>query len=112
MPVMVLYKEKNIPVKICASIANELARVTDNLLGAKIEMRVIETVYTYNSNEIHVEMRFRDFNEWSDQKLNNYHNEVMKCIGKVLKTNKIKCSYSFYIIPSTPPRSIWEQNKS
>jgi hypothetical protein len=112
MPVMILYKNKSVSVKITDAMSLAIAKVTDELLKAKIEVRVLEPVSAYNANEIHLEMRFRDFGEWDDKQLENYHRSVMQVIGAVLKKHEIKCSYSFYILPSTPPRSIWAQAKS
>lgn len=109
MPVMVLYKEKSIPNAVAADISTTTAAITHDLLDAKIEVRVIEPVYAYNANEIHLEMRFRDFGEWTDEKLADYHEEIMSNLGEVLRSHHIKCTYSFYIIPSTPPRSMWAQ---
>lgn len=112
MPVMVLYKEKSIAATVAADICQKLAAITKALLQAKIEVRVLEPVSAYNANEIHVEMRFRDVNDWTEDDLQHYHSEVMDGIKYVLKEHGTKCSYSFYIIPSLPPRSIWSQQKT
>lgn len=111
MPVMVLYKDKSIATAVSEGIAEAVAAVTDKELKAKVEVRVIEPVTSFNSNEIHLEMRYREFMEWSEQQLASYHKAVMAAIGEVLKSENIKCAYSFYILPSTPPRSIWAQDK-
>lgn len=112
MPVMVLYKGQKINVSVTESIARALADVTKQQLDAAIEVRVVETVYAYNANEIHIEMQFRDFGEWTNEQIATYHEAVMGVIGKELKQAGVVCAYSFYIIPSTPPRSIWAQDKS
>lgn len=111
MPVMVFYKEKQIPTEIATKISEEIAQATKSLLNAAIEVRIIEPLATFNANEIHIEMQFRDFNEWDARQLEKYHNEIMELIGKILKNNTLHCSYSFYIVPSNPPKSIWAQNK-
>jgi hypothetical protein len=112
MPVMVLYKDKDIPAAVAESLAEEMAAVTQDLLDAKIEVRAVEPVYRFNANEIHVEMRFRDFGDWSDEQLKTYHEAIIKCMGEVLDRQGVGCTYSFYIIPSVPPRSIWAQAKT
>jgi hypothetical protein len=111
MPVMVLYKDKDIPLAVVKVVIKEIALVTHELLDAKIEVRVVEPVYRFNANEIHIEMRFRDFGEWSNAKLEAYHSAVMEQGVKVLREHKVLCAYSFYIIPTTPPRSLWAQVK-
>lgn len=112
MPVMIFYKDKNIDISVAKAIAESLAKVTKQTLDASIEVRVVEPQYTYNSNEIHVEMRFRDFDEYSDKRLEEYHSIAMETVGQVLKKKGIKCQYSFYIIPTQPPRSMWSQETS
>jgi methionine synthase II (cobalamin-independent) len=112
MPVMVMYRDKIIDDKVCADVAEAIAQLSDKLLNAKIELRVLDTTYAYNSNKLHLEMRFRDFNEWSDSQLEDYHQQVMDILGDTLKAHSVKCGYSFYIIPSIPPRSIWSQDES
>lgn len=112
MPVMVLYKDKKIPAEIADDISSELARITDEMLKGKIEVRTIEPVGSYNANPIHLEMRFRDFAEWPDSELEKYHKSVMELIGRILEKKEIACAYSFYIIPSMPPRSKWAQAES
>ena len=109
---MVFYKDKIIPLLVASEISEELAVVTDAVLKAKIEVRILEPIYMFNANEIHIEVRFRDFNEWSNKQLEDYHGKTMKMIKKILQKHKIKCQYSFYILPSMPPRSIWTQEKS
>ena len=112
MPVIVLYKEKEIPTKVTTEIATSLAALTNEMLKAKIEVRVLEPVDSYNANEVHLEMRFRDFGEWSDDQLSTYHKAAMDLIGRVLASAGIRCSYSLYILPSDPKRSIWDQAKT
>jgi hypothetical protein len=112
MPVMVLYKDKSISVRTAEAISQAVADVTNEKLKAKIEVRVIEPVASFHPNEIHLEMRYREFNEWSDEQIEDYHQSVMVVIGKVLADNDVDCAYSFYILPSAPPRSIWAQGKS
>ncbi|MEK7571605.1 MAG: hypothetical protein AAB553_05005 [Patescibacteria group bacterium] len=109
---MVFYKDRDIKASIAEDVTKEVAETTQKLLAAKIEMRIIEPVATFNANPIHIEMQFRDFGDWSEKQLEDYHAEIMKSIGKVLKKNKITTQYSFYILPSLPPRSIWAQEKS
>ncbi len=112
MPVMVFYKDKTIPTTAANDVIQELADITEAELQAKIEVRVVEPIQTYNANEVHIEVRFRDFGEYTDQVLQNYHDRIMAGIGKALKKHKLTCQYSFYIVPTMPPRSIWAQNKS
>ena len=111
MPVMVFYKDKSISDKVAADVTQAVADVTDVVLDAKIEIRVIEPTQSFNANEVHIEMRFRDFKEWDDEALQQYHDRIMTAIGDVLKSHAVSCQYSFYIVPSLPPRSIWAQNK-
>lgn len=112
MPVMVLYKEKSISLDVTEAISKELADLTKADLDAAIEVRVVDVVQSHNANDIHIEMQFRDFKQWSDKRLEEYHAKVMSKIGDVLSAHDVKCAYSFYIIPSNPPRSIWAQNKT
>jgi hypothetical protein len=69
MPVMVLYKEKSIDLVVTEELMQAVAGVTDKELSAKIEVRVIEPVQTFNANGLHLEMRFRELNEWTDSEL-------------------------------------------
>lgn len=112
MPVMVLYSAKDIPVAVIADISKGVATLSTELLDASIEVRALQPVYAYNANEIHLEMGFRDFGEWSDERLADYHMQVMAKLGEVLSAHKLHCSYSFYIVPSAPPRAIWAQDKT
>jgi hypothetical protein len=109
---MVFYKDKSIPGEVAADVTQALADVTSAVLDAKMEVRVVEPVQSFNANEIHIEMRFRDFMEWDDDALQQYHDKIMAAIGDVLKSHGVSCRYSFYIVPSLPPRSIWAQSKS
>ena len=111
MPVMILYETKPFPSAMLNEIAQSIASLTKEQLDAKIELRVVQTVFAYNANEIHLEMRFRDFGDWTNEQLTDYHVAVMSKLGNILSRHKITGSYSFYIIPSTPPRSIWDQGK-
>ena len=111
MPVMMLYKDKKIPVDVAIKVADLLATMTSEKLNAKVEVRVVEPIYSHNANELHIEMRFRDFGEWSDKQIADYHDAVMQAIGNTLKEQGVKCAYSFYIVPSKPPRSMWAQEK-
>jgi hypothetical protein len=108
---MIMYKDKSVSDNVCEPIAHAIAQITDSLLDAKIELRIVETIFAFNANEVHIEMRFRDFGEWSDRQLEDYHKKIMASLGDILKEHHISCSYSFYIIPSVPPRSIWSQDK-
>jgi hypothetical protein len=112
MPVMVLYKDKSISNEVVAEMANALAAATQKRLKAKIEVRALEPVYRFNANEVHIEMRFRDFGDYTDEQLEHYHSEVMTKLGDILKKHKVICSYSFYILPSLPPRSLWAQGST
>jgi hypothetical protein len=112
MPVMVFYKDPSISLEAAQHITQALAKITKEILDAAIEVRVIEPEYTFNSNEVHIEVKFRDFGEYSDEKLATYHQSAMDKIGDSLKKHSIKCSYSFYIIPTPTPRSMWAQAKS
>ena len=112
MPVMVFYKDRVISTAVAAEIAEEIAKETKTLLNAAIEVRVVEPVYSFNANEIHIEMQFRDLNDWDEKQLASYHKAIMASIENVLKANNIHCQYSFYIVPSQPPKSIWAQGKS
>ncbi|HUD11718.1 MAG TPA: hypothetical protein VMS08_04875 [Candidatus Saccharimonadia bacterium] len=111
MPVMVLYKDKRISLSVAAQVTKTLADVTKAELGAPIEVRIVEPVDTYNANELHIEMGFRDFGEWTDKQLENYHASVMKQIEVTLRAEHVACAFSFYIVPSMPPRSLWAQTK-
>lgn len=112
MPVTVFYKDKSVPHGAAEEVMRELADATSSMLDAKIEVRVIEPVQSLNANAVHIEMRFRDFGEYSDKQLQQYHQKAMAAIGEALKKHDVKCQYSFYIIPSMPPRSIWAQERS
>jgi hypothetical protein len=112
MPVMIMYKAKSIPNDVSAAISEELSKVTRNLLKEAIEVRVIEHVQVYNANELHVEVRFRNTSQYSDELLQKYHEAVMFGIDAVLTQQDIKCAYSFYIIPSLAPPAIWGQAKT
>lgn len=111
MPVMVFYKDKGIPDAAAEAVIQEIADLTRTDLDAKIEVRVLEPKFSFNANEVHIEMRFRDFDEWTDEQVTQYHQKVMAGIGRVLKKHKASCQYSFYIIPTMPPRSLWAQGK-
>ncbi len=109
MPVMVLYQTRPFPEEVLEDIAHSLASLTNKQLSSKIELRAVQTTYSFNANEIHIEMRFRDFGEWSDKLMADYHAAVMKELGNIFNKHAIECAYSFYIVPSAPPRSIWGQ---
>lgn len=109
---MVFYKDKSVSLDVAEQVSKGLAKVSKEILDAAIEVRVVTTEYAYNANEVHIEVRFRDFAEYSDDKISTYHDAVMKEIGLILKANKVACRYSFYIIPTMPPRSMWAQAKS
>ena len=108
---MVLYRDKKITQSAIQEIMEELGRTTDALLKAKIEVRVFDVMQSYNANELHIEMRFRDFKEWSDSDLENYHKQVMSMLDGVLNKHNLAIAYSFYIVPTTPPRSMWDQGR-
>lgn len=113
MPVMVFYKDKSVKAEAAEEIMQVLADVTDEILKAKIEVRVVEPVLqSPNANAVHIEVRFRDFGEYGDQQLEQYHDKVMAAIGEALKKHQVDCHYSFYIVPSMPPRSIWAQGRT
>jgi hypothetical protein len=111
MPVMVLYQTREFPKEVLEGIANLLASVTHDQLDAKIELRALRTEYSFNANEIHIEMRFRDFGEWSSDQLTQYHETVMTQLSDVLRQHDFEGAFSFYILPSNPPRSLWAQAK-
>lgn len=111
MPVMVFYKDKSIEPEAAQEVMEALANVTSAELDAKIEVRVVEPVLSFNANKVHVEMRFRDFGEYTDKMLEEYHTKAMAAIGAALKKHNVACQYSFYIVPSMPPRSLWAQGK-
>jgi hypothetical protein len=112
MPVMVMYKDKSIPGDVSAAISEELARITQNLLKAASEIRVVEPVQAFNANEVHIEVRFRHTNEYPNELLKKYHEAVMFGIDAVLTQHDVKCAYSFYIIPTLAPPAIWGQAKT
>ena len=113
MPVMVLYKDKKIPLTIADDIATKTAKITHELaVDSAIEVRTLEPASTFNANEIHLEMAFRDFGDWSDEQLADYHEKVMSIIGAILKRHKLEAAFSFYILPTQPPRSIWAQSST
>ena len=112
MPVMVFYKDKSITAEAAQEVMQALADTTSSVLQAKIEVRVVEPVQSFNANDIHIEVRFRDFGEYKDDDLQRYHDEIMAAIGQALKKHGVKSQYSFYIVPSLPPRSIWAQGHS
>lgn len=112
MPVMVFYKDKNVPLEAAKDVMKALSEVTDEVLAAKIEVRVVEPVLlSANANPVHIEVRFRDFGEYTDEQLQLYHDKAMTAIGDGLRDYKLRGKYSFYIVPSMPPRSIWAQGE-
>ena len=111
MPVVVFYKDKKISDDVARRIINVLAEVSKDSLKAAIEVRVVEPVISYNANEIHLEMSFRDLGEWSVDQLKAYHHEVMADIKQLLLAAGVKCAFSFYITPQPSPPAIWEQIK-
>jgi hypothetical protein len=111
MPVMIFYKDKKVTAAAAQDVMQVLADVTARELQAKMEVRVVEPVMSLNANAVHIEMRFRDFNEWTDETLQSYHEKMMAKIGEALSSHDFHGQYSFYIVPSMPPRSIWSQGK-
>jgi hypothetical protein len=112
MPVMVLYKDKSVPLVAAHDMSDALGRITREKLGESYEVRVIEPVASYNANPVHIEIRFRDFGTWSDQLLADYHKEALAAVGQVFKSHGLHGQFSVYILPSLPPRSLWAQEQA
>jgi hypothetical protein len=111
MAVMVLYKDPRISLNIARAVMKMLAQTSREMLDTAIEVRVVEPLASHNANELHVDMHFRDFGDWSDELLADYHAAVMRQFYALLVERNIKCAYSFFIFPSDLPRSIWGQEK-
>jgi hypothetical protein len=111
MPVTVLYETREFSRNFLDDLTQSIAEFTAGQLAAKIEVRVVQTVYAYNANELHLEMRFRDFGDWTDEQLAKYHAAVMTKIGDTLGKHGESAAYSFYVLPSVPPRSLWDQGR-
>ncbi|HUD11854.1 MAG TPA: hypothetical protein VMS08_05565 [Candidatus Saccharimonadia bacterium] len=107
---MVLYKDKSVPLAAAKDMSDALGAITREMLGESYEVRVIEPLAAYNANEVHIEIRFRDFGTWTDELLADYHARVMKQIKAVFTRHQLKGQFSVYLLPSQPPRSIWSQD--
>jgi len=111
MPVMVMYKDKSVTDAASTDIMQALSAATRELLDSASEIRVIEPLTARNANIVHIEIRFRDFGDWPDKLLADYHESLMARIKQVFETHHMRGQFSVYILPSLPPRSIWSQTK-